>query len=68
MHDPLTGRLKMNRGISLSSAALLVVIAAAGPASAQTAETGHGEERFNTRLVGMNDLQARSAYQPLPVR
>ena len=28
---------------------------------------GHGEERLNTRLVGTDDLQARSAYQPLPV-
>ena len=57
----------MNRWISLSFAALLVV-AAAGSAPAQPADTGHGEERFNTRLVGANDLQARSAYQPLPVR
>ena len=58
----------MNRWISLSFAALLAVVAAAGRAPAQTAETGHGEERFNTRLVGVHDLQARSAYQPLPVR
>ena len=28
---------------------------------------GHGEEQANTRLVGTHDLQARSAYQPLPV-
>jgi hypothetical protein len=28
---------------------------------------GHGEERQNTRLVGSHDLQARSAYHPLPV-
>ena len=28
---------------------------------------GHGEELANTRLVGTQDLQARSAYQPLPV-
>ena len=26
-----------------------------------------GEEKLNTRLVGAHDLQARSAYQPLPV-
>ena len=58
----------MNRWILLSFTALLVIIAAGGRAPAQTAATGHGEERFNTRLVGMNDLQARSAYQPLPVR
>ena len=28
----------------------------------------HGEENLNARLVGANDLQARSAYQPLPVK
>ena len=56
----------MNRWISLSFAAVLVV--AAGRAPAQSADTGHGEERFNARLVGAHDLQARSAYQPLPVR
>ena len=58
----------MNRWIPLSFAVLLVIATAAGRAPAQTAGTGHGEERFNTRLVGMSDLQARSAYQPLPVR
>ena len=58
----------MNRWIPLSIAALLATFAAADHAPAQTAGTGHGEELFNTRLVGTNDLQARSAYQPLPVR
>ena len=58
----------MNRWIPLSIAALLATFAAADRAPAQTAGTGHGEERFNTRLVGAHDLQARSAYQPLPVR
>ena len=57
----------MNRWISVSFAAMLVV-AAAGRAAAQPANSGHGEERFNARLVGAHDLQARSAYQPLPVR
>ena len=57
----------MKRRVSLSLAAFLVV-AAAGRAPAQTADRGHGEEAFNTRLVGAHDLQGRSAYQPLPVR
>ena len=35
--------------------------------SAAPAAQGHGEEKLNTRLVGTHDLQARSAYQPLPV-
>ena len=56
----------MNRYVGLAIAALLVV--AAGHAQAQPAGAGHGEESFNTRLVGAHDLQARSAYQPLPVR
>ena len=42
--------------------AILGWLASAGP-SAQ----GHGEEGLNSRLVGAHDLQARSAYQPLPV-
>ena len=42
--------------------ALLACVTAA-PALAQ----GQSEERLNTRLVGTNDLQARSAYHPLPV-
>jgi hypothetical protein len=29
------------------------------------AQDGHGEEAKNTRLLGHNDLQARSAYQPI---
>ena len=36
---------------------------AAAPALAQ----GHPEERLNTQLVGVDDLQRRSAYHPLPV-
>ena len=35
--------------------------------SATPSAQAHGEETLNTRLVGAHDLQARSAYQPLPV-
>ena len=35
--------------------------------SASASAQGHGAEQSNTRLVGTHDLQARSAYQPLPV-
>ena len=56
----------MHRWTTLSFAALL--LAAAGHAPAQPAGAGHGEEAFNARLVGVDDLQGRSAYQPLPVR
>lgn len=51
--------------------ALLVLAAAAGcdsappPASAATAPSDDGVANLNLRLVGRNDLQARSAYQPI---
>jgi hypothetical protein len=51
--------------------ALLVIAAAAGcdsappPASAATAPSDDGVANLNLRLVGRNDLQARSAYQPI---
>src|SRR5690349_21284850 len=51
--------------------ALLVLTAAAGcdsappPASAATAPSDDGVANLNLRLVGHNDLQARSAYQPI---
>ena len=56
----------MNRWLALSIAAGLV--AGAVTPAAQEGGRGHGEEAFNTRLVGAHDLQGRSAYQPLPVR
>ena len=36
----------------------------AGPASSQTAPRGHGAEAHDMELVGHDDLQGRSAYQP----
>ncbi len=46
---------------TVSVAVLLCLVSA--PVVAQ----GHAEESLNTRLVGTDDLQARSAYQPLLV-
>ncbi len=43
-------------------AALLILLAL--PAAAQMQKIGDPPEARNMRLVGMNDLQARSAYQP----
>src|SRR3989442_14875482 len=37
---------------------------AAGPASAQAPARGHGAEARDMELVGHDDLQGRSAYQP----
>src|ERR671924_2127498 len=54
-----------NRGLALA----ITTFAAAGllsqPASAQMQKGGDPPEAKNMRLVGYNDLQARSAYQPL---
>ena len=52
----------MRGSAHIAMSALLSCLVSVAP-SAQ----GHEEERHNTRLVGMHDLQARSAYQPLPV-
>jgi hypothetical protein len=41
-----------------------LALAAIGGAVAQTPKVGQPPEAANMRLVGFNDLQARSAYQP----
>ena len=54
--------IRVGVGSLLIVSGVLACVAAA-PALAQ----GHPEERLNTRLVGTDDLQGRSAYHPLPV-
>jgi hypothetical protein len=58
--------LRVMSGLAMT---LLVTAWCAVPAAAQQAPggagRGHGEEAHNMRLVGADDLQARSAYQPL---
>jgi hypothetical protein len=41
-----------------------VMLALVAPATAQSPKIGDPPEAHDMRLVGMNDLQARSAYQP----
>lgn len=53
----------MKRASQLSLVAACTVLFAA-PALAQSQKIGAPPEAKNMRLVGMNDLQARSAYQP----
>ena len=48
----------------LSVILLGLVFLAAGPASAQTPARGHGADAHDMELVGHDDLQGRSAYQP----
>src|SRR5205814_10571581 len=49
----------MARWLAFALAPLLLT-----PALAQSPKVGDPPEASNMRLVGMNDLQARSAYQP----
>jgi hypothetical protein len=60
------------RGVWVGMLGLSIVVAAwvigsASPLSAQQAivSSGHGAEAQNMRLLGYNNLQARSAYQPV---
>jgi hypothetical protein len=50
-------------GIALSGAACAALLCAA-PALAHQQKVGAAPEAMNMRLVGSNDLQGRSAYQP----
>jgi hypothetical protein len=50
--------------LRLAGAALAGLVLADAPAVAQAPKIGEPEEANNIRLVGFNDLQARSAYQP----
>ena len=43
---------------------LLLLALGGGPASSQTPARGHGAEAHDMELVGHDDLQGRSAYQP----
>jgi hypothetical protein len=59
----------MNRqsAVCFQTGCVAVVIALGaltGPAAAQSQKVGEAPEAKNMRLVGYNDLQARSAYQP----
>jgi hypothetical protein len=50
--------------IRFLSPVAIALLAAAGSASAQAPKIGDPPEAKDMRLVGYNDLQARSAYQP----
>src|SRR6476619_1985012 len=47
-----------------SSLFITLFVLSIAPAMAQAPKIGDPPEALNMRLVGMNDLQARSAYQP----
>ena len=52
------------RWLSRLVLALVVAALTAGPASSQTTPRGHGAEAHDMELVGHDELQGRSAYQP----
>ncbi len=51
-------------GVHIGLGCAVIALGLAGPALAQTQKIGAEPEAMNMRLVGYNDLQARSAYQP----
>src|SRR2546428_12034267 len=61
MHD---ARPSPRRRASLAVLGLVLVSLAAGPASSQAPARGHGAEAHDMELVGHDELQSRSAYQP----
>jgi hypothetical protein len=67
MSDALSCSRSILTGVALAAAALLVA-----PAAAQTRKEapkiGEPPEAMNMRLVGYNDLQGRTAYQPTIVK
>src|SRR3974390_959557 len=52
--------IDLKRGFSVVMVALLI----SGPVAAESPKVGDPPEAANMRLVGFNNLQARSAYQP----
>src|SRR2546425_3593495 len=61
MHD---ARTSPRRRASLAVLGLVLVSLAAGPASSPAPARGHGAEAHDMELVGHDELQGRSAYQP----
>ena len=55
----------MNKSLSVCAATCGLTVLAISPALAQGPKLGDPPEARNMRLVGHNDLQARSAYQPV---
>ncbi|HEY1266062.1 MAG TPA: hypothetical protein VGH16_02320, partial [Candidatus Binatia bacterium] len=57
--------LVSSRALRLHVAAVVVGLVSLAGFAASAAEKGRGPESRNMRLVGADDLQARSAYQPI---
>jgi hypothetical protein len=51
-------------GLTRSSAAVMAALLFSGPVAAEPPKISDPPEAANMRLVGFNDLQGRSAYQP----
>src|SRR5437016_3309812 len=52
------------RPFALLASTILASVALIAPAAAESPKVGNPPEAKDMRLVGWNDLQARSAYQP----
>src|SRR5215475_1922412 len=60
----LARRGKVKTDITHTFAVAIVTLLVGGPAAAEAPKIGDPPEASNMRLVGFNDLQGRSAYQP----
>src|SRR2546425_8994353 len=58
-------RSSWHTGLSSCAALAFGLTTAGGGALAQSQNAGHVAQHKNMRLVGLNDLQGRSAYQPI---
>lgn len=54
-----------SRALRLYAAAVILGFVSLAAVAASAAETGRPAESQNMRLIGADDLQARSAYQPI---
>ena len=59
---------RIGRGLAIAAAALVLALPAAAQTRKETPKIGDPPEALNMRLVGHNDLQGRTAYQPTIVK
>jgi hypothetical protein len=62
--SPLGGSVLLRHSLIVAAGSVPVMLVLGGAAAAQTQKVGAPPESKNMRLVGFDDLQARSAYQP----